>query len=177
MPPPPTFHAAEPIPIIVGVQLVPSSADRYGPRVVALLREMDVFQYLIWPYDASTPVDAVLTLFIEGAWEDGKGSRVTSVILVALTAGLLGPVLGTNMSGVHDVTARLLDLEGEVSQYSFRIESKAARGLGANADVSFIRADDLQMRRLAVELAKRMHADRENIMKALVGSDKDSQGP
>lgn len=165
VPPPPSYGSPPPLPLVVGVQLPGEQADEvYGPRVVALLKEMEIFQYVIWPYQPDTPVDAVLELSIHGNWSKNRGSNVVSALLVGLTLGLLGPFLGASISGVHDVDAGLLQADDELVRYSFQIESKVSRGLGSSPEVLLVRAGDLQTRKIAVTLANRLDTDRARIM-------------
>jgi hypothetical protein len=162
MPPAPAYDPPQPIPIVVGVELAESPDEQiYGSQVVNLLKEMKVFQYVIWPYNEATPVDAVLRLSITGSWEEG--STVTSAILVGLTLGLLGPFVGPKIKGNHDVTASVVESDNDVVAYSFHVETEVSRGLATNKDVVLFQADGVQIRKIATELAERLNEDREEI--------------
>lgn len=164
IPPPPTYEPKPPIPLVVGVEIDESHTSQiYGPQVVDRLRDMNVFQYVISPYSASTPVDAVLTLSIEGSWKTKKGSTLTSAILVGLTLGLLGPVLGPKMTGDHHVAASLVESGKPVVGYAYDVHTEIRRGLSADATVLQFKADEHQTQEIAVTLAGRLNDDREKI--------------
>lgn len=159
MPPAPSYDAEQPIPIIVGVEVPESHA--YDSQVITLLKEMNVFQFVIWPYDAKTPVDGVLTLSIKGSWKNSR--TVTSAIVVGLSLGLLGPVVGPKMTGNHDVTASLTQSDSTVVEYQFHVETELTRGLATGKDVVQFEANGLQTKKIATELANRFNSNRDKI--------------
>jgi len=164
IPPPPTYADAPPISVVVGVELAESSTTQaYGPGVVEHLKDRNVFQYVIWPFDPSTPVDAVLKLSIEGSWKQSKGQTFTSAILVGLTLGLLGPFLGPKTTGSHHVMSSL-EASGEtIVAYDYHVETKYSTGLSANKDAARFQAVSAQTQKITVELAGRLNTDRAKI--------------
>lgn len=164
IPPPPTYGDTSPIDMVVGVELAESpTSQAYGSRVIERLRDRNVFQYMIWPYNANTPVDAVLKLSVEGSWKESKGSTFTSAILVGLTLGLLGPFLGTKTTGSHHVIASLEASGEEVVAYDYQVETKFSTGLTANKDAARFEAIDVQSQKITVALTSRLNEDRAKI--------------
>jgi hypothetical protein len=174
VPPPPPYEDATPIPLVVGVMLAESQHGQLGPRVIAKLKEMNVFQYVIWPYQPTTPVDAVLHLSIDGAWKTNKGYSITSAVLVGLTLGLLGPFLGPKMTGDHDVEASLVELDDVIVEYEFHVETVVTRGITSSKDVAQFSADESQTQKIAVGLANRLDDDR---VKIVGGPEASEQNP
>jgi hypothetical protein len=164
IPPPPTYADASPIALIVGVELAQSPATQaYGSGVVEQLKDKNVFQFVIWPFNPNTPVDAVLKLSIDGSWKQSKGQTFTSAILVGLTLGLLGPFLGPKTSGSHHVIASLESSGETIVAYDYHVETKYSTGLSANKDAARFQAVSTQTQKIAVELASRLNADRAKI--------------
>ena len=170
IPPEPEYTTMTPIPMVVGVELDDSAYSlAYGTQAITEIREMKVFQYIIWPYNSGTPVDAVLKLSIDGVWKTTGGVR--SAIFVGLTLGLLGPFLGPKTTGDHNVTAILERDAKAIVNYSFRAETVVSHGLSANEDVVMFKAEALQTRKITVGLATRFNDDRDKISGARVTDD------
>ncbi len=164
VPPPPELGDVPPIPVIVGVELTESpTTQAYGYRVVEQLQERNVFQYIIWPYNPNTPVDVVLTLSIEGSFEQTKGSTFGYAILVGLTLGLLGPYLGPETTGSHHVIASLEASGEKIVEYDYQVETKYSTGLTANKDAARFQAVNVQSQKITVELTNRLNEDRDKI--------------
>ena len=150
--------------MVVGVELAESpTTQAFGFRVIEQLKDKNVFQYIIWPYNANTPVDAVLKLSVEGSWKTSKGSTFTSAILVGLTLGLLGPFLGTQTTGSHHVIASLEASGDEIVGYDYQVETKFSTGLTANKDAAMFEAVGVQSQRITGALASRLNEDRAKI--------------
>jgi hypothetical protein len=164
IPPAPSYTATAPLPIRVGIILDSSQASAYyGPPVINLWKEMRVFESITYPYREGDPVDGILRLTINGGW---RGQGAGAGFLIGLTLGLASPAVGPSMTGIHDATATVSRSAVEVARYSVRIESTVTWGMAANTSEVSSKADDLQRRKLAVELAQRLDADRTALVKA-----------
>jgi len=160
----PSYAAPSPLPVRVGVVLDNTQASAYyGPGIVSLWKEMRVFESVTYPYREGDPVDGVLRLTINGGW---RGEGAGAGFLIGLTLGLASPAVGPSMTGVHEAAAILSRSAAEVARYSVRVESTVTWGLGANTTEVSSKAEDLQRRRLAVELAQKLEADRAALAKA-----------
>jgi len=162
----PSYTAPSPLPFRVGIVLDNTQASAYyGPGVVNLWKEMRVFESVTYPYREGDPVDGVLRLMINGGW---KGEGAGAGFLIGLTLGLASAAVGPSMTGVHDAAATLTRNAVEVARYSVHVESTVTWGLGANTTEVSSKAEDLQRRKLAVELAQKLEADRSVLVKAFV---------
>jgi hypothetical protein len=164
IPPAPNYAAPSPLPFRVGVVLdnMPASAN-YGPGVVDLWKEMQLFKAITYPYREGDPVDGVLRLTINGGWTEPDAS---AGFLVGLTLGWASPFIGPSMTGVHDTSATLSRDVQEVARYTVRVESFVMWGVGANSTDVGNKASDLQRRKIAVELAQKIEGDRSILVKA-----------
>lgn len=160
----PSYVAPPPLPFRVGVVLDNTQGSAYfGPGIVNLWKEMRVFEAVTYPYREGDPVDGVLRLTINGGW---KGHGAGAGVLIGLTLGLASSAVGPNMVGVHDAAASLSKDAREVARYTVRVESTVTWGMGANTTDVSNKADDLQRRKLAIELAQKLEADRSTLVKA-----------
>jgi len=154
----PPNSVMEPIPLNVGVVLSNSAgSSTYGPAVINDLSKARLFESLIYPYRAGDPVDAVMKLSIDGGW---KGSGAGAGFVIGLTLGLAGTVMGPSMTGTHSALAVVTEPAGEVGRYSVEVTSKATWGMAANTEEVSQKADALQVRKLALELAQKIRSDR-----------------
>jgi hypothetical protein len=147
----------------VGIVLDHTQAStQYGPEVAGLWKGMGLFESVTYPYRDGDSVDGVLKLSIDGGWR-GKGAA--SGVLIGLTLGLASTATGPSMTGVHDAVATLSKGGREVARYSTHVESTITWGLQANTTEVGNKADDLQRRKLAVEIAQKLETDRVQITK------------
>ena len=161
----PSFAPVAALPITVGVELSSSPGSRtYGPPVVNLLSQMSVVDKLVYPYREDDAVDALLGIAIDGSW---KGRGFGAGFAIGLTLGLLSPVVGPSMTGTHDLKATLTGENEQVASHSARIESKVTWGIAANSNEVSVKADDLQARKIAVEIAEWLQANRRVILQKL----------
>ncbi|MFA5138824.1 MAG: hypothetical protein WC728_06270 [Elusimicrobiota bacterium] len=161
----PSYAAPSPLPLRVGVVLADTPASAaYGPGVVKLWEGMGVFKAVTYPYRDGDPVDAVLRLTVNGQW---KGHGAGAGIIVGLTLGIASVGVGPSMTGVHDAAAALSKDAQEIAKYVVRAESTVKWGMQADATDVGNKADDLQRRKIAVELAQKLEADRAKLLKAL----------
>jgi hypothetical protein len=71
------------------------------------------------------------------------------------------------MTGTHDLKATLTGENEQVASHSARIESKVTWGIAANSNEVSVKADDLQARKIAVEIAEWLQANRRVILQKL----------
>lgn len=159
VPEPPQYVSEAPLPLQIGVILVdnPPSAV-YGPGVINEWKELRLFEQIIYPYREGDRVDAVLNLAINGGWV-GKGAAAGFV--TGLTLGLAGTAIGPSMTGTHDAVAVLAQAGREIGRYSANVVTTVEWGMQANVGEVSNKADALQRKRLAHELATRIRSDRQ----------------
>ena len=146
----------------MGVILADGQASTYyGPAVVKEWNEMRLFDSLIYPYRDGDPVDAVMRITITGGW---KGSGAAAGFVTGLTLGLAGTVVGPSMTGTHDALAVINKLSDETGRYSVQVTSTVEGGMAANTGEVSNKADELQRKRIAFELAKKIRADRQLLL-------------
>lgn len=154
----PEYSAPAPLPIRLGVVLADTQPTGiYGPGIIGLWKEMGLFEAISYPYREGDQVDGVLTLTIDGGW---KGQGAGAGFVIGLTFGLASAAVGPSMTGTHDAVAALKKGTSEIARYSARVESTVEWGMGANTSEVAKKADDLQRRKLAVEIARTLEADR-----------------
>ena len=169
----PEYTLEAPIPLKVGILLADNQVTLasnqvtayYGPAIIKEWNEMRLFESIVYPYSEGDPVNAVMRMTITGGWEE---SGVGAAIVLALTLGLAEPVVGLSMTGTHDVLAVINKSSTEVGRYKVQVISKVEWALTPNyAEVSnevSKKADNLQTKRMAFELAKKIRADRQNLI-------------
>lgn len=162
IPPMPDYVTDTPIPLKVGVQLGDRSLSAsYGSDIVNQWKEMRLFEGIVYPYREGDPVDAVMDLSVGGGWKaDGGGKG----FIIGLTLGLAGTVIGPGMTGTHDAHSILNKGGHEVARYSVHVTNDFEWGLFASTNEVSNKADELQRRTLAVELAKKIRADRQTLI-------------
>jgi hypothetical protein len=124
---------------------------------------MKLFESIIYPYRKGDILDGVMKLSIKGGW---KGSGRGAGVLIGLTLGLASAGVGPSMTGVHYATAVLSKGATETGKYTVHVESNVTWGMAANTTEVSNKSDDLQRRKIAVEMAKKFEADRTLIIKA-----------
>lgn len=160
------IYTVEPsLPIRVGVILGDSqSSTYYGPGVLNEWKQMGLFESLIYPYRDGDQVDAVMKLSIDGGW---KGQGAGAGFIIGLTLGLASAAVGPGMTGTHDALAVLSKPPTEVGRYSTQVSSTVEWGMGANTGEVSKKAEELQRKRIAFELANKVRADRQALLSRL----------
>ena len=160
----PDFNPATTFPIKVGIILADNQpSSYYGPGIINYWKQTKLFESVIFPYREGDPVDGTLKIAINGGW---KGEGAGAGFLIGLTLGLASPAVGPSMTGIHDATTILFKGPQEIAQYSVHVESSVTWGMGANTEEVSSKADALQTRKLAVEIARKLDESRGTIMKA-----------
>lgn len=158
----PEYTLEAPIPLRVGVILADTPASAYyGPEVIKEWKEMRLFDSLIYPYREGDPVDAVMRMTITGGW---KGSGFAAGFVTGLTLGLAGSVVGPSMTGTHDALAVINKSSDEAGRYSAQVTSTVEWGMAANTGEVSNKANELQRKRIAFELAKKIREDRQILL-------------
>jgi len=158
----PEYTLEATIPLKVGVILANDQASMYyGPGVIKEWSKMKLFNSLIYPYREDDPVDAVMTVTINGGWQ---GSGAGQGFLIGLTLGLAGTAVGPNMTGTHNALAIVNKSSKEIGRYSAQVTSTVEWGIAANTNEVSKKADELQKKRLAFELAQKIRADQQTLL-------------
>jgi hypothetical protein len=158
----PEYTIEAPIPLKVGVIVADNEASTlYGPAILNEWKEMRLFESLIYPYREGDLVDVIMKLSVNGGW---KGSGVGAGFVTGLTLGLAGTVVGPSMTGTHDAQAILNKATSEVGRYSVQVTSTVEFGMFANVNEVAKKTEELQRRKLALELANKIRADRQNLL-------------
>ena len=158
----PEYTLEAPIPLRVGIILADNQTTAfYGPAVTKEWNEMRLFESVIYPYRKSDLVDAVLKMTIIGGWKD---SGVGAAFMTVLTLGLTGIVVGPSMTGTHDATAVVNKSSNEVGRYTVQVVSTVEWGMVANTGEIYNKAAELQRKKIAFELAKKIRADRLSLL-------------
>ncbi|MDD3905379.1 MAG: hypothetical protein PHS46_02485 [Candidatus Omnitrophica bacterium] len=161
----PTYNVSKTIPIKVGVVLGDTSASfENGYGVVKNLKEMRVFDEIIFPYEKNNQVDGILKMDINGGWNSSALFESAKGTLIGLSMGTLGMAIGSSGTGTHDAIITLNKGSIEVARYSVHIKTTVECGIKADlSDVDY-KAKGLQHRKLAVEIAKHISDDYSRIV-------------
>jgi len=194
----PEYTLAEPIPLRMGVIFGNDTASTdsishiYGLAVIKGWNEMRLFDSLIYPYQEGDPVDAVIQITITGGWEDEGLVRETAVTLaIMLTLGLAGNVVGRNMTVIHDALVVINKSSDEIGRYSVQVTSTIELGVGLLGALTYWRESpltlehlgryvagyELQRKRIAFELAKKIREDRQSLLSRLGKSQEEDVTP
>lgn len=158
----PEYTLEAPIPLKEGIILADNQATTYyGPALTKECAEMRLFESIVYPYREGDKVDVVMRMTITGGW---KGSGFGAGFVTGLTLGLAGTVVGPSMTGTHDILAVVNKSSREAGRYTVQVTSKVEWGLTANTGEVAKKADQLQTKKMAFELAKTIRADRENLL-------------
>jgi len=182
----PEYTVEAPIPLSVGIILDVSPAySTSGLDVIKEWREMQLFDSLVYPYKEDDPVDAVMRLTTTGEVEEEGGlSRFGVDMLGLLTYGLSRPIVGRSATFTHDALAVIHQSSDEIGRYSVEVSSTVRWEAGAGntssrhglftpspghgrKGSSLAAGYELQGKRLAFELAKKIRADRQNLLSKL----------
>lgn len=184
----PEYILEVPIPLRMGVIFGNDTASTdsishiYGLAVIKGWNEMRLFDSLIYPYQEGDRVDAVIRITITGGWEDEGLMRKTAVNLaIMLTLGLAGNVVGRNMTVIHDALVVINKSSDEIVRHSVQVTSTIELGVGLLGALTYWRESpltaehrdryvagyELQRKRIAFELAKKIRADRQNLLSKL----------
>lgn len=158
----PQYTESTTIPVRVGIVLGESRpSSTYAPGVIAEWNKMKLFDQIIYPYRQGDAVDLVMRMDIKGGW---KGSGGGAGFIVGLTLGLASTVVGPSMTGTHDAQAILYVSSSEIGNYSANVVSTVEWGMAANTSEVATKADTLQTRRMAHELATKIRDDQKAIL-------------
>ncbi len=164
------YASAETIPFDVGVSIDEAAfaaqwwgeskiRQDYGTSVVDSLRKMKVFKKIIFPYGKDDTVDATLSLSIKGQWKaDNKGR--------ALAAFLIGTPDYNDFEGIHEIKAVLKTANEEIADYPISVNTQGQYS-GSDSDMIAKELNDLQIKKIAVDIANRFNNDRLQIIERL----------
>lgn len=142
------------IPLRVGVEISTSPGSQfYGPKVVGILSEAQLFSELVYPMRPEDVLDGVLSLSIDGAWRPRTAASFWSGVGIGLTFGALSPVIGPSMNGVHDLSMRLSSEGKNLASYDTRIITRVTWGILGNSGEVGAKADDLRTRKIVSAIA------------------------
>lgn len=117
---------------------------------------MRLFKKVIYPYENIDTSDAVLYLSIKGKWSyDNKGR--------AFARFMIGTPDFNDFEGAHEIKAVMKAANDEISSYTLTVNTKGQYS-GSDADGIAKDLNDLQIKKIAVDLASRINADRELII-------------
>jgi hypothetical protein len=160
----PEYAREAPIPLRVGV-VVDGPDAPYTADMVDEFKSMRLFDGLIYPYRDGDPVDAVMKLSSSGTIEASGAGRG---FLIGLSLFTLSPFIGPKLELEHDARAVFsVPGRGEVSTYKVHASTESTFGLAANAAEVGKKTAELQKRRLADELAKKIRADRQGLVTSI----------
>ena len=167
IPMPPTYYVSKPIPIRVGIEIGGTPESQvYVPLVVKKLKEMEVFETVVYPYRDGDSVDGILKLTIKGGWKgENHGASFIKGAIIGLSLFTLSTVIGPEMTGTHDVNVELSKDLTVVVNYSIQVKTSVSWGQAANTNEVAAKANDLQVRKISVEIANRIDNDRLHILK------------
>ncbi|MBI3582720.1 MAG: hypothetical protein HY096_02065 [Nitrospinae bacterium] len=167
IPTPPAYYVSKSLPIRIGIELGGTSESQvYGPLVVKHLKEMGVFDSVVYPYRDGDTVDGVIRLTIKGGWKgENAGVGFIKGAIIGLSLFTLSPIIGPEMTGIHDANVTLSKDISVVVEYSIHLETSVSWGLLANTTEVSVKSTDLQLRKISVEIANRIDKDRLRILK------------
>ncbi len=158
----PEYAKEQPIPLRIGVIASGTPASlAYVPGVVEELKSMQLFETLIYPYREGDPVDAVTTVSVDGGWQ---ASGFGAGFVIGLTLGIASPFLGPSMTGTYHIKAEMTCGKEDVGLYVTQASSTVKWGLMADVNEVSNKAEDLQRKRLADALAKKIRADQQVLL-------------
>ena len=183
----PDYSVSAPLPIRVGIVVDEQTksyagtsrqyldeADRSGPVIIGLWKEMGLFESITYPHREGDPVDGVLKITITGgevALGLVRGTVMGAELLATLlTMKLAGPLMVYTVPFEHDAVVVLSKGATEVARYSVHVESTVILNMNpydkSQLDEGKPKAEVVQRQKLAVEIARKLDADRALIAKA-----------
>jgi len=160
---------------------------------------MRLFDSLVYPYQEDDPIDAVMHLTTACKVEEEGGlSRFGVDMLNLATIGLAGIVAGRSATFTHEALAVINQFSNEIGRYSVEVSSTVRWGSGTEMEDHHRRftplsehgrrihslrihslhaGHKLQGKRIAFELAKKIHADRQNLLSKLGKSQEETTAP
>jgi len=192
----PEYTVEEPIPLRVGIILedvkpmmfttvLGFTTKTCGWDVINEWEEMRLFDSLVYPYQEDDPIDAVMHLTTAcKAEEEGGLSRFGVDMLNLATIGLTGIVAGRSATFTHEALAVINQFSNEIGQYSVQVATTIQLGKnplkdahGRNYVEGYDAGYELQRKRIAFELAKKIRADRQNLLSRLGKSQEETTAP
>lgn len=129
---------------------------------------MSVFRKVYYPYRPDIdPVDATLNLSIEGGWTSSSAANFAKGFVIGLSLFTLSPVLGPSMSGLHTVSTGLRKDGQIVVSYSGQVETDISWGMLADTNAVAHKAEELQVRKICLEVSQWLRANRAKILREL----------
>jgi len=187
---PESTHAI-PIPLKVGVLLDDSLVSSYhGLVVIKEWENMQLFDSLVYPYQENDLVDIVMRLSITSGGEEVIGDtewvgwRIESwgPHPNPYYLRILRAVQGATFT--HDALTVINQSSDEIGQYSVQVATTIQLGKNPLKDThgrNYVKGYDagyeLQGKRLAFELAKKIRADRQNLLSKLGKSQEEIMTP
>ena len=169
--PAPDYYSSETIPIVVGMsideppftaQCVGASKIQkdYGPIVVDYLIKMKVFKNIVYPYEKEN-VDAVLSLSIRGKWDYHRKGRWIATLLIGTPDYI-------DVEGTHTVKAILKkgNTNTEIANYDITVNTTGQYS-GTDTDMITDQLNSIQIKKIAVELANKIHDDRAKLLESI----------
>ena len=156
--------------------LAEQSADSYGLAVVEEWKKMQLFEFVTLTNQQPVPVvDAVIRLTIRGDWKTSPFvGDLASAILVGASLGLLASVIPSETwTGTHEAIAIINKTDkDEIGRYAVQVTSTVENarhfifGEGPNKQDAE-NANQMQVKRIAHELATKIRADRQTLVQQL----------
>ncbi len=146
-----------------------STSDYLGPDVAGFLRAWRIFDELIYPYNESQPVDAVMFISSQGEIDTHDFSGAGKSFLNGLTFGLFLTLVGKTADLDHSVDVRLISNGQFISSYQAEIQTDVRASLAgkqwihAEGKKALDECKRSHASRLAKDLAKQITQDRNTI--------------
>lgn len=128
----------------------------YGPEIVEHLKKMRLFKKIIYPYENIDTADAIIYMSIKGKWSyDNKGR--------ALATFMIGTPNYNDFEGNHEIKTVVKAANDDIANYTISVNTKGQYS-GSDGDGIAKELNDLQIKKISVDLANRINADRELII-------------
>lgn len=155
----PQYQPTASLPLRVGIELSNSPASMtYGPQIIQELKAWSIFERIVYPYRKDDAVDAVLKMTLSGTWTADPANFAKGFI-IGLSLFTLSPVIGSSMTGIHDINASLLQKDAEIAKYDVHTETSLEWGLAADTNEVARKAESLQVKKLADGLTTKLKED------------------
>ncbi len=149
-----------------------SASDYLGPDIVGYLQAWRVFDEILFPYQGSEDVDAVVYLSAQGEIDIHDVTNAAKSFLNGLTMGLFLSIVGKTADFEHQADIRIVSQGQLISSYSAEVETDLRASLARKQWEDQIGRDALDeakrahASRLAKALAVQIQADRSSILQA-----------
>jgi len=172
--------------VLLDDSLVSSS---YGLVVIKEWENMQLFDSLVYPYQENDLVDIVMRLSITSGGEEVIGDMKWGDMewggwSYKEGGGVRVPRTAQGATFTHDALAVINQSSDEIGQYSVQVATTIQLGEnplkdthGRNYVEGYDAGYELQVKRLAFELAKKIRADRQNLLLKLGKSQEEITTP